>query len=355
MAQVQTDAPRILIVGPSWVGDMVMTQALCAALQQRYADATIDVLAPSWSASVIDRMPGVNQAIAHELGHGQFHLGRRRQLARQLRQAGYDHAIVIPGSWKSALIPWMARIPSRIGYRREMRYGLLNDCRPLDKKKYPLMIQRLIALSLPSKAATDLAIIEPRLSTQDPVGAMKRHALSNQQPTPILALCPGAEFGVSKQWPAAHFAAVAQAKLALGWQVWLFGSPNDLGVATQINTLCQDRCVNLAGKTNLGDAIDLLSLAALVVTNDSGLMHVACALGRYVVAVYGSTSAAFTPPLSPKARVVSLSLHCQPCFERECPLKHHDCMNTLTPGMVLQASDQLMASSQGDQHDDRHP
>ena len=348
MAQVDTDSPRILIVGPSWVGDMVMTQSLCAALQQRHAHATIDVFAPSWSAAVIERMPGVNQAIAHELGHGQLQLARRRQLARMLKQSNYDQAIVIPGSWKSALIPWLARIPCRTGYRREMRYGLLNDMRRLDKKQQPLMIQRLLALSKPAKTTTDIPIIEPRLNTQDPLGAMERHALANQHQQPILAICPGAEFGVSKQWPAAHFAAVAKAKLALGWQVWLFGSPNDLDIATHINALCNDQCVNLAGQTNLGDAVDLLSMAALVVTNDSGLMHVACALGCHVVAVYGSTSATFTPPLSSKAVVVSLSLPCQPCFKRECTLSHHDCMNTLTPEHVLQASDKLIASSQGE-------
>jgi len=336
--------PKILIVGPSWVGDMVMTQSLCHALRQRYPNVSIDILAPRWSEPIIARMPGVNEAIGHDLGHGKFNLADRMQIAKKLQLKKYDQAIVIPGSWKSALIPWLAKIPIRTGYRREMRYGLLNDIHKLDKKKLPLMVQRLVSLAWPKASDTQdrLAVINPKLKVHDTIGVMLRYNLANKGGQSILALCPGAEFGSAKMWPADHYAMLATEKLALGWQVWLFGSAQDSVVAQEINSKCQDQCTNLAGKTTLSDAVDLLSMADLVVANDSGLMHVACALGCNVVAIYGSTSPSFAPPLSARSKVVTLHLDCQPCRQRECPLKHHKCMEDLTPEVVSKEANELM-------------
>ena len=155
----------------------------------------------------------------------------------------------------------------------------------------------------------------------------------------MLALCPGAEFGSAKRWPADYFAAVARDCLARGWRVWLFGSERDAAAAADVNRNCGQGCENLAGRTDLSEAIDLLSLTDWVVSNDSGLMHVAAALNRKLIAVYGSSDPGFTPPLSPNARVVSLGIECSPCFKRECPLGHLRCLRELLPERVLDLMD----------------
>lgn len=334
---------KILIVGPAWVGDMVMAQSLFKLLKQRYPQVVIDVLAPAWSLPLLERMPEVSQGIVMPLGHGQLGLGVRYRLGKSLRQAAYDQAIVLPNSFKSALIPYWANIPIRSGWRGEMRFGVLNDLYHLDEKRYPLMIERFMALAMPNNTLSSIKNYpHPELyssaETQDAV--LKKHQLMRTT-RPVLALCPGAEFGPAKRWPEAYYATVANAKLAEGWDVWILGSPKDSVVAEHIMQQTQQKCVNFTGKTNLVEAVDLLSLAAVVVTNDSGLMHIAAAVNRPIVAIYGPTSTSFTPPLSSQAKVLQLSLDCQPCFQRECPLKHHRCMRDLPPTLVLKAIDEF--------------
>ena len=173
--------------------------------------------------------------------------------------------------------------------------------------------------------------------------ALAKHGLTTDKP--ILAFCPGAEYGPAERWPARHFAELGRRYLAEGWQVWLFGSQKDFDIADEINRLSDGLCTNLCGKTNLPEAIDLLSCADTVVCNDSGLMHLAAALDRKLVAVYGSSSPDHTPPLSQKAKIVSLNLDCSPCFKRECPLGHTDCLNKLTPDRVQKAAEELARSA----------
>jgi heptosyltransferase-2 len=329
---------KILIVGPAWVGDMMMAQTLFKLLKQRDPNIVIDVLAPAWGLPLLARMPEVSASILMPIGHGQLALRERYQLGKQLRTHQYDQAIVLPNSFKSALIPWWAKIPRRTGWRGEMRYGVLNDLRSLDKTRYPLMIERLMALGLEPNAILPSEYPFPELQISS---ALQTEALAQQQMispvNPVLALCPGAEFGPAKQWPAKYYAEVANAKLNAGWSVWIFGSPKDQAVAEEITQATQQRALNLAGKTKLEEAIDLLSLATLIVSNDSGLMHIGAALHKPLIAVYGPTSAAFTPPLYSKAKVLTLNLNCQPCFQRACPLQHHRCMQELQPAMVLNA------------------
>jgi heptosyltransferase-2 len=216
-----------------------------------------------------------------------------------------------------------------------MRYGLLNDLRPLDKAEYPLMIQRFIALAYPKGRALSKVLPYPRLdiSEESRQQALENHQLVVSDDRKILALCPGAEFGESKRWPSDKFAKLAGKRIDQGWRVWLFGSANDNAVVSDIVSRLsegqQAHCSNLAGKTSLAEAVDLLSLADAVISNDSGLMHIAAALNRPLVVPYGSTSPDFTPPLSDKVKVERLGLDCSPCFERECPLKHGDCMKKL--------------------------
>lgn len=319
---------KLLIIGPAWVGDMVMAQCLFKLLKQRNPNVTIDVLAPAWSLPLLERMPEVANAIVMPIQHGQLKLFARYKLAKSLRANRYDQAIVLPNSFKSALIPWWANIPIITGWRREMRHWIMNDARKLNKERYPLMIERFMALGLPEGEALPMGYPLPDLSVAKN---------TNYKTAKILALCPGAEFGAAKRWPEEYYAEVAKEKLAQGWKVWILGSVKDQPTAKKINALTQDRCEDFAGKTKLAEAVDLLAQATAVVSNDSGLMHIAAALRKPLIAVYGPTSATFTPPLHAEARVLSLKLNCQPCFKRECPLNHHRCMRELEPKQILQA------------------
>tara|TARA_A100001391_G_scaffold41470_1_gene23787 strand:+ start:4461 stop:5507 length:1047 start_codon:yes stop_codon:yes gene_type:complete len=333
--------PRILVVGPSWVGDMVMAQTLFADLQARAA-CDIDVLAPAWCRPLLSRMPEVRQPLDLPFGHGELKLRQRRAEGRALR-GRYDHAYVLPNSLKSALLPFWAGVPRRTGWRGEMRYGLLNDVRRLDKERYPLMVQRFVALARPADAPVPtLDEIRPPHLEVDPASvaaARQQHDLAADRP--VLGLCPGAEFGPSKRWPEHHYTAVAADWIEQGGRVWLFGSAKDRPVADAIvaglPAAAQDQVRVLAGATSLEQAVDLLSATDAVVSNDSGLMHIAAALGRPLVAVYGSTSPGFTPPLGERVAIERLGLECSPCFQRECPLKHHNCMRLLEPARVIAA------------------
>jgi heptosyltransferase-2 len=329
---------RILIVGPAWVGDMVMAQCLFKLLKQRDPQVIIDVLAPAWTFSLLSRMPEVTEAIELPFAHGELKLTKRYQLGLRLRQRHYDQAIVLPNSFKAALIPWFARIPKRTGWLGEFRYGVLNDSRRLDKKRYPLMIDQFMALGLLPKQ--DLPSKPPypefTISTSSQQAVLAKH-----QPLwrgrPVLALCAGAEYGPAKRWPVEYYAEVANQKIAEGWDIWLMGSEKDRPITRAIMALTENRCENMAGRPQLAETIDLLSLVTGVISNDSGLMHVAAALGKPVIALYGSTSPAFTPPLSKEARILQLDLACQPCFARTCPLGHHRCMRDLSVTHVLSA------------------
>lgn len=340
---------KILIVGPSWVGDMVMAQTLFITLKSQHPNAVIDVLAPQWSRPILERMPEVNAALDMPVGHGSLQLGMRRKLGQQLSHEGYDQAIVLPNSLKSALVPFFAGIPKRTGWRGEMRYGLLNDIRLLNKARYPLMIERFIALASKGGAVLPDLLPRPNLAiNQGNVAAcLEKYALALKRP--VLALCPGAEFGEAKRWPANHYATVAQHKINEGWQVWLFGSEKDHAVAEQIKDQLTEKVrehtVNLAGQTSLADAVDLMSNADAVVSNDSGLMHIAAALGRPLVVLYGSSSPDFTPPLSDRVKVLRTGIECSPCFKRECPLEHLKCLKDLSAETVLQAMAELLPST----------
>jgi heptosyltransferase-2 len=328
---------KMLIIGPAWVGDMVMAQCLFKLLKQQSPALTIDVLAPAWSLPLLARMPEVTAAIVMPLGHGRLDLVERYRIAKLLQKNNYHQAIVLPNSFKSALIPWLARIPVRTGWMREMRYGLLNDYRRLDKNRYPLMIERFMALGLPSRAEIPAPYPVPSLQTshESQLKALVAHHMTHPN-VPVLALCPGAEFGPAKRWPDKYYAEVARVKLAEGWQVWIFGSPKDGETAEKIMQLTDRGCINLAGKTTLEEAIDLLALSTSVLTNDSGLMHIAAALHKPLVALYGPTTSTFTPPLDASAKTLSLSLPCQPCFKRVCPLEHHRCMTELKSEVVVE-------------------
>lgn len=355
---------RCLVVGPSWVGDMVMAQSLFIALKQRFPDLQIDVLAPAWSKPILAAMPQVHAAIEMPLPHGELGLGVRWRLGKSLRVNAYDWAIVLPRSFKSALVPFWANAKVRTGYKGEMRYGLLNDVRSLDKSVLTMTVQRFVALGLPADAALPPLIESPRLLVTETQRDAVRQKFLQRNPTPalplsgegekrasnacsspdkgrlggvsLLALCPGAEYGGAKRWPAEYFADVARYHIVQGGQVMLLGSAKDVSVTAEIAALADSpACLDLAGKTSLQEVLALLSLADRVVSNDSGLMHVAAAVGTPVIALYGSSDPNYTPPLSDKAHIISLGLECSPCFKRECPLEHLDCLRNIPPQSVI--------------------
>ncbi len=327
---------KIFVVGPSWVGDMVMAQSLFKALRSQHPTAQIDVLAPAWSRPIIEAMPEIHQAIDMPLGHGVLDIKTRRALGHELRASNYDWAIVLPNSLKSALIPWFAKIPRRTGWKGESRYGLLNDLRKLDKSVFSLMVQKYVGLAYEkgtTPSSFDCPMPELKSEQAHVDAALAKYALSIDKP--VLALCPGAEFGRAKKWPERHYADVARRYIEQGGQVWLFGSQNDQTACDEIKTLVgREELFSLAGSTSLQEAVALLSQANKAVANDSGLMHVAAALGVPIVALFGSTSPDYTPPLSEHAKVIKADIECSPCFKRDCPYGHYKCLEDMAPERV---------------------
>ncbi|VAX05530.1 ADP-heptose--lipooligosaccharide heptosyltransferase II [hydrothermal vent metagenome] len=331
------------MVGPSWVGDMVMAQSLLITLKQHNPDCCIDVLAPGWSKPLLERMPEVANAINMSVGHGQLDLGARWKLGRELGKRGYSQAILLPNSMKSALVPFWADIPKRTGWVGEMRYGLLNDVRKLDKSHFTMTVQRFVALAFPREEQAIPEIPTPKLQIDQAIAeqAMQDLGLGVKQ-RPVLALCPGAEYGPAKRWPEAHYAGLAAKMVDHDWDVWLFGSAKDQPVCAEILESVGEHGIDLSGRTSLAQAVDLLSQADAVVSNDSGLMHVAAALDRPLVAIYGSSDPGFTPPLNSRSRVLSLGLECSPCFKRECPKGHLECLTGITVDQVQSTLDELL-------------
>jgi len=325
---------KILVVAPSWVGDCVLMQPMLQRLAQRHPGVKIDVLAPPWTEKLLRQIPEINEIIINPFPHGALQLGERRALGKKLHENGYDQAIVLPNSLKSALVPWFADIPLRTGFVGEMRYGLLNDARKLDKRKLPLMVERFAALAEERDTDITRPIPAPALHASDEQRSASLAKLGLTLDKPVAVFCPGAEYGPAKRWPAHYYAELAQRLRNKGYAVWLIGSPKDKEVAEKIVALGNEPCRNLCGETDLTDAIALLSCAKLVVSNDSGLMHIAAALDKPMLAIFGSSSPEFTPPLSDQARVLKLDLPCSPCFKRECPLGHFNCMLQLTPQEV---------------------
>jgi heptosyltransferase-2 len=330
-------ATRTLVVGPAWVGDMVMAQALYKLLKEREPDGVIDVLAPAWSLPLLARMPEVRNGIEVPLGHGEFGLAARYGVGKKLRGEAYERAIVLPRSFKAALIPFFARARRRSGYRGEMRYGMINDMRPLDKSVLTKTVERYLALGMESGEALPPPLIPtPRLNT-DKENISRLLGTLSLQSGGAVALLPGAEYGPAKQWPIEYWAQLARRLAEGGRPVWVLGSQKDHATAQQILEQAgrPEGIVNLCGKTELVDAVDLLSICDVAVSNDSGLMHVAAAVDIPVLGIYGSSTPDYTPPLSERAAVVYKGLDCSPCFKRQCPHGHYRCLREILPEEVF--------------------
>lgn len=333
---------RILVVGQAWVGDMVLSQSLYRSLKHRCAESTIDVVAPACFKPLLERMPEVSSAIAMPAGHGELNLRARYRLGRQLAGRGYDRAIVIPGSLKAALLPWFARIPVRTGYRGEMRFGLINDIRRLDRRRMPRNVARFVYLGEPpGTPLRDVDTPAPALTIdQDQRDSCVRR-LGLEVDAKVLALMPGAAYGPAKQWPVGHFVDVARRYADRGWRVWVFGSAAERSIGVRIAQAASDRGTSLCGNTTLVEAVDLVSLADLAIANDSGLMHIAAAVGCPVIAIYGATDPACAPPMISRARSLQHKLDCTPCWDRTCRYGHYRCLRDVSPDEVQSAADQI--------------
>ena len=301
-----------------------MAQPLLARLRQKRPAPRIDVVAPAWVAPVVRRMPEVDEVIEVPFRHGALDLGARWKLGRALRAHGYDHAIVLPNTWKSALPVFFAGIPLRAGYTGEARYGLLNL--RYEDSAAPMREHYAALADAPGRRSGDIPRVRLSSNPESIAATQERFALG----TDYVVFCPGAEYGPAKRWP--YFAELSQ-KLPL--PVVVVGSPKDAEAAHGI------KGSNLVGKTTLDEAIDLIAGSRYVVSNDSGLMHVAAALGRPLVALFGSSSPAHTPPQAGASRVLWLGIECSPCFKRVCPLGHFRCMREIDVDNVLKAIQNL--------------
>ncbi len=329
---------KLLVVGPSWIGDMVMAQSLYKLLRKRGPEREIHVIAPVWSKPVLARMPEVGRAIELPVTHGEAGVGKRWRLGRELRTEGYQRAIVLPRSLKSSLIPFFASVPVRTGFRGEWRFGLINDMRAFDPARLDQTVKRFVALGLERDEARLPAAPEPslRIDRDNARATVERLGLATD--AEAVALIPGAEYGSAKRWPLESYGDLAARLVSVGLQVWVLGSENEHKLGETVSAAADHpNAINLCGKTSIADVIDLLGTTKVAVTNDSGLMHVAAAVDTHVIGLYGSSSPLFTPPLTDTKHVFYRELDCSPCFARECPLGHFRCMTEISVDSVCSA------------------
>ena len=299
---------KILVVGPSWVGDSVMAQTLYKRIKKELPSSQIDVMSPHWSLSLLERMPEVCKKIVSPFSHGETKLFERYKLGQGLKKENYDRAIILTNSLKSSLIPYFARIGVRTGWLGEFRYGLINDIRSSKKLKKSLMVEKFAALSLNEEnySIENLTFPELEINFANQRNFLEEFRIDYSKNT--MAICPGAEFGPSKRWPAEYYAEIAKFYVNEGWNVLCIGSKNDEDIGIEIGSLnnlrSNESFINLIGKTSLQDAIDILAFTEKVVTNDSGLMHIAAAVKTPLVALYGPSSPEYTPPLISKKKIL---------------------------------------------------
>lgn len=347
MSVPELSGARTLIVSPNWIGDAVMAQPLLQLLKEREPQRAIDVLAPAWVAPVWRAMSEVDTVIEAPFRHGALQLRERWAFARDLRRRGYAAAYVLPNTLKFALIPWLAGIARRVGYRGESRYGLINVMHHDDKSAPRPMVSFYAALAgAPSAIVPPPSKLpRPRLQATAAQKADVFAGLGLSPASPLVVFAPGAEFGSAKRWPVSHFAQLAQTirQAHPATQIALLGSGKDRPVCEEIRALAP-MAHNFAGVTSLEQAIALIASASAAVSNDSGLLHIASALNRPIIALYGPTDPDHAPPFSDVSASLSLRLGCAPCRQRECPLGHHRCMQDMTPDMVWQPLQQMLTS-----------
>jgi heptosyltransferase-2 len=310
---------NILIRATNWVGDAVMCLPALQVIRERYPKAHIAVLAKPWVADLYRRENFADEVIQYDRS--------RWAVARILRRRKFDCAILLQNAFDAALIVWLARIPVRIGYNRDGRRPLLTRVIAVPKPGEIPRHQRFYYLELLRRAG-----IVDSVPSSD---AIRLEAAGRKQARRMIGVSPGAAYGTAKQWLPERFAEAA-ARLAevRGAEVALFGSASERELCEQVAKLLNGhRVTNYAGKTTLGEFIDLASQCELFLTNDSGAMHIASALGVPTVAIFGATDEVATGPTGPLARVVREPVDCSPCLLRECPIDHR-CMTRVSAERV---------------------
>jgi len=336
---------KILVVGPSWVGDSVMAQTLYKRIKKELPSSQIDVISPHWSLALLERMPEVCKKIVSPFSHGETKLLERYRLGQGLKKENYDRAIVLTNSLKSSLIPYFARIAVRTGWLGEFRYGLINDIRSSKKLKKSLMIEKFAALSLYEEnySIENLTFPELEIDFANQRKFLEEFSIDYSKNT--MAICPGAEFGPSKRWPAEYYAEIAIFYVNKGWNVLCIGSKNDEDIGIEIGSLnnlgCNESFINLIGKTSLQDAIDILAFTEKVVTNDSGLMHIAAAVKTPLVALYGPSSPEYTPPLISKKKILRKTQGYEKVRYGSNEKGYHQSLLDIKPEEVLNALEEL--------------
>jgi heptosyltransferase II len=332
----------ILLIPYMWIGDFVRCHSVVKLLRQRFPDRPVDVLATSLCAPLADYMPGLREAVVFDLPRSRLALRQQAALAKRLRHRNYGAALVMPRTWKSALAPFLAGIPQRTGFVGEVRFGLLNDWR-WGERKLPRMIERCAALALPRHAALPAQWPLPELKVPSNEVAAWRQSKGLTHDRPAVALAPGA-VGPSKRWPADAYAALARRLLAEGFAVWIIGGPGEKSIA---QTIAADTAVRDFTGTDLRQAILALAAAKAAVSNDSGLLHVAAALGTPAIGIFGPTSPWHWAPLNPLAATIQadIELACRPCHKPVCRLGHHRCMTEIAADQVFAATCRALAAT----------
>ena len=324
----------ILLVPYMWIGDFVRCHTVVRLLNQRFPGHPIDVLTTSMVAPLLDYMPGVRKGIVVDLPRTRLAFGQHRALAKRLRAEGYGRALIMPRTWKSALAPALAGVPLRTGFVGEARFGLVNDLR-FGERRLPRMVDRCATLALPegAEAPSQWPLPELKVSATELRAWRERLGLALDG-RPVVALAPGA-VGPSKRWPAAYYAELAQRLAAEGTRVWVIGGPGEREIAAQIVRSDRGDIRDLTGP-DLRNAILALAAASTAVSNNSGLLHVAAALGTAAVGIFGPTSPWHWAPLNPIAAVIETAsqLPCRPCHKPVCRLGHHLCMRDISVDQV---------------------
>jgi len=330
---VSHDSP-ILIVPYMWIGDFVRCHTVVRLLRERFPDRPVDMLTTRMVAPLVDYMPGVRKGLVFDLPRKRLSLSRHRALADLLRAERYGDALIMPRTWKSALAPFLAGIPRRTAFVGEMRFGLVNDPRG-GEKKLPRMVDRCAALALPKRTAAPQDLPLPQLIVPREVLAQWRARMNlADDGQPVAVLAPGA-VGPSKRWP--DYGALAARLAELGFAVWVVGGPGEKALAAEIaRSAPQTR--DLTG-TDLRNAILALAAATVAVSNDSGLLHVAAAIGTPSIGIFGPTSPWHWAPLNPLAAVIETKtdVPCRPCHKPTCRLRHHHCMRDIPMEQVAAA------------------
>ena len=327
-----------------WIGDFVRCHSVVKLLKARYPARPVDLLSTTLCAPLTDYMPEVRQAVVADLPRKRLPLGEHKALADRLGREGYGTALIMPRTWKAALAPFLAGIPERVGWVGELRFGLLNDLRWGEKKR-PRMVDQCAALALPADAPqpAQWPLPELRVPTAETAGWRERLGLAGHRP--VIALAPGA-VGPSKRWPGASFAELASGLAGRGCDVWVIGGPSEAPLARIIREQAPD-ARDLTG-TDLRNAVLALAASSVAISNDSGLLHVAAALGTPAIGIFGPTSPWHWAPLNPIAAVVQQTvekLDCQPCHKPVCRLQHHRCMRNISPAQVLEIAQRTLAEA----------